>query len=184
MTLSLTLNKLFTNLLQTKFFKQVYHSVTLQPRLQGGGYSPAAQVNGRYVYVGPDDTKGFAAYVRQTGTMEVQGVKEALGGGQFRYKMKVPMRAVFFNDKEGRNFEDLTAALTKAIIKTPLVDLARINPLREDVLRNEVPSGAFKFKTSTYYVSIDFFIILFLQSDNCEQVLTCSDLANPFCPPV
>lgn len=184
MTLSLTLSDLFRNLLQTKLLKNVFHSVTLQPKLQGGGYSPAAQVNGRYVYVGPDDTKGFSAYVRQIGTAEVQGVKEPLGGGQFRYKMKFPFRAVFFNDKENRNFEDLTAALTKAIIKTPLVDLARINPLREDVLRSEVPSGVFKFKTSTYYVSIDFFLILFLQTDNCEQVLTCADLVNPFCTPV
>jgi hypothetical protein len=180
MTVSLTLETLFKNILQTKFLKNIYHSVTMQPRLEGGGSTPAANIGNRFVYVGPDDTKGFNGYVRQTGSAEVQA-KDAIGAGQFRYRMKFPFRAVFFNEKETRNFEDLTAALTKAIIKTQHVELIRINPIREEVLKTEVPTGTFKIKTTTYYCSIDFFVLLSLQADNCEQVLSCSDLANPYC---
>jgi hypothetical protein len=183
MTVSLTLKALFDNILQTKFLKNVYHAVTLQPRLEGGGSSPAASVSGRFVYVGPDDTKGFTGYIRQTGAAEVRD-KVAIGSQKWMYNMKFPFRAVFFNQNEKRSFEDLTATLTKAIIKTPRVELIRINPIREDLLKQEVPSGTFKFKTSTYYASIDFFVFLSLQADNCEQVLSCSDLANPYCSPV
>jgi len=183
MTVSLTLKGILNNILETKFFKNVYHSVTLQPRLEGGGFSPAAQIGNRFVYVGPDDTKGFNGYIRQTGAAEVWK-KDAISCAVTRYQMKFPFRAVFFNDKETRNFEDLTAALTKAIIKTSHVELIRINPIREEVLRTEVPAGKFQFKTSTYYVSIDFFVFLSLQADNCELVLSCSDLVNPYCSPV
>jgi len=183
MTISLTVETLLKNILDTHLLKNIYHSVTLQPRLQGGGYSPAAQVAGRYVYIGPDDTKGFTGYVRQTGSADVQK-RDQLGPNMWRYLMNFPFRAVFFNNTEKRNFEDLTATLTKSIIKSPHVQLIRINPIREDVLRTEVPSGQFNFKTSTYYASIDFFIFLSLQTDNCEQVLSCIDLTNPYCSPV
>lgn len=177
------LSPLFNNVIETKFVKNVYHTVTLQPRLTGGGVSPAAPVSGRYIYVGVDDTNGFSCYCRQTGPLEV--VKSEIIGGcnMKKYKTHVPHRLIFFNDNETRSHEDITSQIIKSVIGSAKIILSKVHINREDILKTEAPTGQFKFKAKTFYIAIDFFVVLDLQTDNCEEEIRCEEIENPYCGP-
>lgn len=174
------LSELFTNVLQTKFVTGVYHSVMMKP-IEGGGIKPAAPIKNRWAYVGPEDTKGFFCYCRQSGSADVQS-SEKLGGCNTRkYRFQIPHRLVFFNASEKRNHEAIIAKITSAVMKTPFVTLQKIVTIPEEILRSEAPTGRFNFKENTLYFSIEFFVLLDLQTNTCEQEMKCEGVDNPFC---
>lgn len=174
------LNKLFVNVFLTTFVKSIYHSVTMKPATDGG-IKPAASVDGRIVYVGIDDTKGFYCYCRQTGAAEIQ--KEVrLGGCNGKMtRFSVPHRIVFYHATEKRDHETILGKLVKAVMKTSRVKITRVHSVPEQLLQQEQPTGRFTFKGKTFYQAIDFSVLLDLQTDTCEQEITCEGIPNPFC---
>lgn len=174
------LEPLFINVLQTKFVTGVYHSVMMKP-LQEGGNKPAAPVNGRFVYVGLDDTKGFTCYCRQTGSADVSGTELVGSCNRKIYTLDIPTRLVFFNANEKRSHDEIIALLVKAVIKTNSVRLQKIINTPDEILRSEAPTGRFQFRDTTFYVAIDFFVTLDLQTDSCIDEIKCEGVPNPYC---
>lgn len=174
------LESLFINILETKFINGVYHSVMMKPMPEGGNF-PAAPVQGRFQYVGVDDKKGFTAYCRQTGPAEVKD-KEKLGGcNVYKYRFQIPTKLVFYHAIEERSHDEIIAKLVSAVIKTPFITLQKITNTPEEILRSEAPTGRFSFKDNTFYVAVDFFVLLDLQADTCEKEIVCEDIPNPYC---
>lgn len=173
------LSNLFNNVLQTKFVTGIYHSVKI--RSDKTGSKPAAPVGGSYKYIGPDDSKGFTCYCRQTGSADVNTVEKIGGCNSKKLRLQVPYRLVLFNAAEKRDHETIIAAVTKAVIKTSLVKLQKIIVIPEEILRSEVPAGRFNFKENTLYFAIEFFVLLDLQADTCEEEIKCEGVQNPFC---
>jgi len=95
--------------------------------------------------------------------------------------MRIPQRLVFFNSGESRNHEDVQAKCMKAVIKTPRVTLQKLVTTPEEILRSESPTGRFQLKTDSLYFAIEFFVLLDLIADNCEEEIRCDGLANPYC---
>jgi hypothetical protein len=171
------LNQLFTNLVESGFAPKIYHSVIQKP-LKKGSFAPAYPIpGGGYNYIGPDDTKGFSAYCRQTGSAE--GVVEKVSSFQKRYKFQVPHRLVFFNDNEARDHETVKGQLLKAVMKTDKLTVQRIHVLASQILSEEAPTGKFTFDASTFYFAVDFSVLLELQTDNCTTEITCEGTPNP-----
>lgn len=174
------LSELFTNVLQTKFVTGIYHSVMMKP-VEGGGSKPAAPVNKRWKYVGPEDTAGFSCYCRQVGSADVQAVEKLGGCNTSKYRFQVLHRLVFFNASEKRSHDEIIAKITGAVMKTNMIRLQKIVNLPEELLRSEAPTGRFNFKENTLYFSIEFFVLLDLQTNTCEQEINCEGVQNPYC---
>lgn len=174
------LNQLFTNILETKFVTEVYHSVMLKP-LDQGGFKPMAPVAKRWVPVGIDDTKGFTCYCRQTGSADVSQVENLGSCNLKKYRFQIAHKLVFYHEAEERNHDQIIAMLSSAVMKTNLLNVQKITTIPEDILRSEAPTSKFKLKDNTFYVSIDFFILLDLQANTCEQEIQCEAITNPVC---
>lgn len=177
-----TLNELFNNILRTGIVNKVYHSVMLKP-IDGGGNKPAAPVQGRWVYVGLNDTQGFSCYVRQTGSADVISTNRVGGCNKKIYRFQVPTRIVFYNDSEKRSHETLIGRLAGAIMKTGYLNVQKIITNPDEILRSEAPTGKFSFKEDTFFVAIDCFVLLDIQSDTCPTEITCEGIENPVCLP-
>lgn len=174
------LNPLFTRVIDTGLVKSVYHSVILR-EIDKRGISPVAKINTSFKYVGIDDTKGFFAYCRQTGPLEVLEA-EPIGGCQMkRYKTQIPHRLVFYNDTEKRSHDEIIAKLTKAVIGAMNIKLNKVHSDPKTILQSESPKAVFHYRPKTFYCAIDFFVLLKIQADTCETEFTCEDLQNPFC---
>lgn len=176
------LEPLFTNVLQTKFVNEIYHSVMLKP-IPEGGTKPAAPVNKRYKYVGLDDSKGFSCYCRTTGSSDVIDVEKIGGCNTKKHRFQVPTRLVFFNMNELRSHDEIIAILLKAVMKTNFIRLQKFITIPEEILRSEAPTGRFTFKENTFFLAIDFFLLLDIQTDNCTTEIQCEGVPNPFCLP-
>lgn len=174
------LNELFTNVLQTKFVTGIFHSVQLKP-IPEGGSKPAAPVKGRFIPVGVNDTKGFSCYCRQSGSADVLNSERLGGCNTKKYRFQIPHRLVFYNDNEKRSHEEIIAALVKAVIKTNFLTLQKVVTIPEEILKTEAPTGRFTFTETTFYIAIDFFVLLDIQTDNCEAEIQCEGTPNPFC---
>lgn len=174
------LESLFINVIETKFVTEVYHSVLMKP-LPEGGVKPAAPVHDRFEYVGLDDSKGFNCYCRQNGSADVLKIEHLGGCNQKKYRFSVPHKLVLFNNDETRDHEAITANLIKAVMKTNYVSLQKVISIPDDILRSEAPTGRFKFQENTFYIAIDFFVLLDLVADNCEEEIKCTGVPNPYC---
>ena len=174
------LSNLFANIVATKFVTGVFHSVMMKP-IETGGMKPAAPIQGRWQYVGIDDTKGFSCYCRQNGSADVDSVERIGSCNKNIYTLKVPQRLVFFHAIETRSHDEIIAQVLKAVISTPDVKLQKLVTIPEEILRSEAPTGRFKFKDNTLYFAIEFFVLLDIQADNCPVEIKCEGIPNPFC---
>lgn len=174
------LSNLFDNVLSTGFVKGIHHSIISKPAANGKGTKPAAPVQGRMIYVGPDDTKGFSCYCRQIGPLSVDK-SELIGGCNGKlYTTSIPHSLVFFNDNEKRSHDDILARLLNAVIKTEFIKLSTVHSQPDVILKREVPTGKFNFTTSTFYIAIDFNVTLKLKADSCEVEIACDNVNNPY----
>jgi len=179
MTGSSILKEVFANVLATRIVTGVYHSVKLQNKQ--GVTKPVAPINGIFEGVGPDDTKGFTAYCRQTGPADVDKFERIGGCNSKLYTFSVPHKIVFFCDEEKRDHDSLFAKLTAAVMNTKKVRIQRLMSIPEDILRTEAPNGRFDFREYTFYAAIDFLLLLDIAEDKCGEEITCEGTPNPFC---
>lgn len=171
---------LFDNVISTGMVKEIFHSVLMKP-MEGGGNAPHAPVNGRWKYVGIDDRKGLSSYCRQSGTAESQGSEKLGGCNTKKYRFGIPHRLVFYAATEKRDHDTIIGKIAGAVMKTPFVTIQRIINLPDELLRSEAPTGRFQFKEHTLYFSIEFLVLLDLQTDNCTTEISCEGVTNPYC---
>jgi hypothetical protein len=173
------LKTVFDSVIRTKLVKQIHHSVQLRPI--EGNIKPAAPVDNGFIYVGIDDLKGFSTYCRPFGSLEVLKAENIGSANSRLYTTQIPHRLVFYHASEDRNHDELLGKLIKAVISNQWVKLQKVHTNTDVILQSEAPTGKFTFRPNTFYAAIDFYIILRLQSDNCETEFTCKGVKNPYC---
>lgn len=172
---------LFENIIATGLVQDVYHSVIIRED-QEGHRKPYAPIDEVYEYVGPDDTKGFHCYCRAMGPLESTNEERIGSCSTVQHRTQTLHRMVFFNIDEERFHDDLTAKLLKAFFNSGKnIRFQRAHVNIEDIITQESPTGRFFFTPSTYYIAIDFYVLLKLQSDNCIEEITCTGIKNPYC---
>lgn len=158
--------------------KKVFHSVQLLKNEQNQTIYPAWKRGAEWTYSGIDDALGLFGYIRNNGDITASPFK--IEGCHKSYSLVTPMRAVFFNDAEDRDFEFLTTQLS-AFTFLQFVSLQRIITDKWRLRTEESPIFHEHFDGKTFYIAIDFNITLPLMKDDCE-VEDCSIYPNPITP--
>lgn len=166
-------------ILSTGLVKKVFHSVQLLTN-ENGIMHPAYPKGGEFTYAGIDDTHGLFGYIRTNGDMA--GVPLKIGSCIHAYTMTIPLRVVFFNDSEDRDFEWLTTKLISFTFQKS-VSLNRIITDKYRLKQEESPIFREKFDGKTFYIAIDIFITLPLKPSDCETD-DCIVHPNPLLCPV
>lgn len=173
------LQSLFKNVIATGYVEKIYHSVIMNPTKEGGK-KPSAFIDSRVTYLGPDDTKGFSCYCRETGPTEIRSEERLSSCNLKLFKLQTPFRMVFQNQIEERNHEEIISALIGAFSKTSKVKFVRLNSIALDLLAQETPTGSFTITENTFYQAIDFLLLLEIQGTTCETDTSCNNLENPY----
>lgn len=164
-------------ILQSNIVKKVYHSVELVSNDKEIKF-PVCKNGERDVYVGPDDSGIFFAYIRQTGpAINAETKKE--GSEKNSYLLQVPTRIVYFMDNEERNFDSLTTKLLN-IAFAPGVTLIRYDNNAYTLAAQESPIGNFSFDEKTFYLAIDINLKFWINQSKCE-IDNCIIHTNPIC---
>lgn len=170
-----TIKGLIQYLLNGNIVTRVYHSVTMQDK--GGKRYPAYKVGDDFFYVGIDDTKRMSCYLRQTGAMVV-GKSEFFTGSAKAYYVTVPYRLVFFNDFEGRNFDELTAKILQGVF-LPGITLIRYYNDGNELMKVETSPELFRLGGTSFYKAVDLAVSFWMKPDNCEMEVGCTNIENP-----
>jgi hypothetical protein len=164
-------------IIATGLVSKVYHSCQLLRDDQSQRFYPVYQRGAEQPYIGIDDTKGMFAYIRGNGDTTAAMAK--IGSCPTTYDMAAPVRVVFFNDYEKRDFNTLVTKLSSFTFLGGL-KLTRIITDTHRLLREEQPTFQHSFDGLTFYVAFDITInFLHLPSD-CEQK-DCVTWPNPIC---
>lgn len=163
-------------ILSTGLVKEVYHSCELIRNEENKLMFPAYKSGKENIYVGVDDTKDLFCYIRNNGSVTVLN-NTLVSSCNKSYEVSVPMRAVFFNDNETRDFGLLTTNLSKFIF---LKDVFLTRIVRDKYILSAEESTLWKtrFDGNVFYIAIDFTIKKFLQTSSCEEDL-CAYYPNP-----
>lgn len=163
-------------LIGTKLVNKVFHSVELVESEKGK--FPAYKIGAEEYYVGPDDTRGRFAYIRQSGS--AQTVREdAVGSCSRMYKLRVPMRIIIFKDREEKNHEAITNKFLRiAFLKD--VSLVAYSTNAFALAKQESSIGDYAFDARTFYLAIDIYVKFQLLQNDCDEDL-CLTHSNPIC---
>lgn len=154
-------------------FDKVYHSAELvtvdKERF------PAISLHKEWVNLSPKDTTELL-YIRRNGDDEVYS-EEPQGSCSKAYKMRSPLRIVYFNDNDGNTDETLFK-----LMQSVLVGNTKIQRIIRDKykLQRDESSGSYEFTPQTVYLAVDLYVTWMLQPDICEQDF-CIDIENPYC---
>ena len=158
--------------------KKVFHSVQLLKDERYQTLYPAYKKGAEYTYTGIDDALGLFGYLRYNGDMVSTPFK--VGSCVKSYHVIAPLRAVFFNDNEDRDFDFLTMKLS-AFTFLQSVTLSRIVTDKYRLFTEESPLFRKNFDGKTFYIAIDFTVTLQLMPSDCEAE-DCSIYPNPILP--
>lgn len=164
-------------LIATGLVQEVYHSVELYEN-ESGKLFPVYSEGAEQIYIGPDDTKGRFAYIRQTGpAITTDTFKE--GSESKYYKLSYPLRIVVFKDNEKENFDWLQKKLISFAFM-PHVFLQAISNDAFKLGKQESPIGNFNFDATTFYIAIDVKATIVVGESICEEN-NCITTPNPIC---
>jgi hypothetical protein len=172
------LKTVFDFLLETGLVSSVFHSVQIK-ETETERFPAFPLANGDFQYVGLDDSKIMNCYIRQVEDLRVIKV-DRISSNQNEYDCRIAHRAVFFNDNETRNTDDLLntfiqlAFLPGTILTRVIVDPDKLQQLESKI-------DGFEFSSNSFYCAVDFDILLRLQKNNCKIEITCSNVPNPYC---
>lgn len=158
--------------------KKVFHSCQLLKDDQHRTLYPAYKKGAEYTYTGIDDAIGLFCYIRSNGDIVSTLLKIASCGKN--YQIIAPLRAVFFNDAEDRDFDFLIAKLS-AFTFLQGVSLVKIVTDKYRLVNEESDIFRERFDGKTFYIAIDFTITLQLMPNDCESP-DCSIYPNPILP--
>lgn len=166
-------------ILKTGLVTKVFHSCQLIRQEDGTQLYPAYPNGKDFVYMGPDDTKGFFAYLRSSGDLTM--VPELIGGCKKSYTVTAPLRVVFFHDDETRNHEDLVTKLSTFTFLAN-VTLARVITDKFRLVREESDLYRPSFDAKTFYTAFDITLNLVLLQEDCGPDQVCAVQQNPIFP--
>lgn len=177
MTYPETIRSLLDNL--SIEFDEVYHSVEIIVTDSKERFPAVSNVN-EWINLSPTDQREIV-YIRRAGDDDVFEEQRIASCGK-AYKMRSPLRIVFFKDNAQKHEEILFK-----LMQSVLVGGTRIKSIVRDkfkLLKDE-SSGDYNFKPTTAYFAIDIYAFWILQEDLCEQDF-CIDIENPVkkCEPV
>jgi len=158
--------------------KKVFHSVQLLKDEQRRTLYPAYKKGAEYTYTGIDDAKGLFAYIRYAG--DITSTPFKIASCVKSYQIVAPLRAVFFNDNEDRDFDFLTMKLASftflqnVTLQKIVTDKYRLVTEESNIFRKH-------FVGKKFYIAIDFTVNLQLKPSDCE-VEDCSIYPNPIVP--
>lgn len=178
MTYSEIIGLLANNL--ANYFDIVYHSAEIV-NLKKEKF-PAVMLADEWISLAPTDQKEIL-YIRKNGDDEVAEDLKLASCGKF-YKMKTPLRIVFFKD-HAKNHQKIISSLMQSV----LISGTKLKSISSDKwkLQKEESSGNYNFSASTAYFAIDIFAYWNLMPERCEEDF-CIDIDNPLkkelCPAV
>jgi hypothetical protein len=151
-------------------FDEVYHSVEI---VQADERFPAVVLKNEWPSLAPGDTQE-ALYIRRNGDDEVMDELK-LGSCIKSYKMRSPLRVVFFKD----NAETQNKILAH-LLQSVLIGGTKLTKVIRDKwkLKKDESSGDYHFGAKTAYFAIDINIFWELKPDSCEEDF-CQDIVNP-----
>jgi hypothetical protein len=167
-------------IIQTGLVSKVFHSCELLKTDDGQTIYPAYKIGREFTYSGIDDAKGLFAYIRSNG--DTVGVPIKIDSCGKSYTMTAPLRVVFFNDNESRDFNELTTLLSSFTFMGN-VNLVRVVTDKFRLVREESPMFREKFDGQTFYVAFDVSVTFVLLKSDCEPNV-CQIFINPVttCP--
>ena len=156
---------------------KVFHSAELIRDPTRGPLYPAYPKGAEYLYMGPDDTKGFFAYIRSNGNYS--SVPLPTSSCQKSYEIQVPLRVVFFHDSDNR---DRNFLLTKLAPFTFMQNVRLVQVIDDKfrLIREESPRFSEHFDAKTFFAAFDILVKKILLSSECEQ-MPCDPVTNPIC---
>lgn len=162
-------------------FDEVYHSAELIVNDEGIK-QPAVALNDEWLSLVPTDQKE-TIYIRRNGDDEaIEDLK--IGSCIKSYKMRSPLRIVFFKDN-AKNHNEILSKLMQSV----LIGSTKLRSVSRDKwkLLKEESSGDYNFGATTAYFAIDISAFWTLQPDTCGEDF-CIDILNPLkkepCPAV
>lgn len=167
------------SLIATGLVNEVYHSVELIEDKTGAKF-PAYQKGNEQFYIGPDDSLGRFAYIRQTGPAKAANI-DLQGSCSGMAKLAVPLRVVVFKDNEKENHDALLQRLL-AFTFMKNVNLVSFTSNSFQLGKQESPVGEFAFDATTFYVAIDVIVNIIITATMCKDD-TCKLYPNPICKP-
>lgn len=169
MTYAQIITAICTGLLQN--FEQVYHSAETV-EIENFKH-PAINIGEEWISLAPDDRKEIL-YIRRNGPDEALD-DFRVGSCITSYKMRTPLRIVYFKDRASCHPDILAKLMQSALIKhTKLVRILQ-DKWR---LQKEESSGDYHFGPTTAYFALDIYAIWQLLPDSCDQDL-CVEMQNP-----
>jgi hypothetical protein len=164
-------------IIDTGLVDAVFHSVGLYEN-ESGQMFPVYAMGAEQIYIGPDDTKGRFAYIRQTGPAKsIETIKD--GSCSKTYKMAYPLRIVIFKDNEDLSFYWLQKKLLSFAFM-PNINLQSITNDAFKLGKQESPIGSFNFDATTFYIAIDVIATIIINEEVCEEE-NCIVHPNPIC---
>lgn len=134
---------------------------------------PAIPQKAEYIPLSPEDTREII-YIRRNGDDEV--IEELkIGSCVKSYKMRSPLRIVYFKDHTSDHKKVLSQLMQSILIKS-----TKLNKIIQDKwkLQKDESSGDYNFDASTCYFAIDIYAIWELMPDSCEEDF-CIEGENP-----
>lgn len=156
----------------SKYFDNVYHSAELIYN-DKNEKMPAVPVNDEWIDLSPTDQKE-SVYIRRDGD-DLMVYQQGIGSCAKAYKMKTPLRIVYFQDHAQSHF-----GILSKLMQASLTGHTTLNRLIRDKwkLAKEESSGEYSMGASTAYFAIDIDMLWDLLPDNCDNDF-CITLDNP-----
>lgn len=164
-------------IVDTGLVTKVYHSCEIITDRSKGRLYAAFPRGKEYVPVAIDDTSELFAYIRYNG--DVPTTPLGVGSCGRYYEAQVPLRVVFFNDYEKRDFDLLEAKLLGFTMKQN-VTLTRIINDKFRLFREESDLGSPNLDGAVFYRAFDILVKILLLPDDCLNA-ECKSYANPLC---
>jgi len=164
--IQLILDKLVNN------FDEVYHSAEIV--VTDKEKFPAAIGANEWIDLSPSDQKE-TVYIRRNGDDEYYG-DLGVGSCVVAYKMRTPLRIVYFRDHV-----DEQNSLIAKLLQSSLIGHTRLRSIIRDKwkLQKDESTGNYNFGPDTAYFAIDIYANWQLQPDTCEDDF-CVSIDNPF----
>ncbi len=163
-------------------FGEVYHSAEIVTIFDQGKITekfPAINLGKEWLSLAPTDVTD-TIYIRRNGD-DSMSQEIAIGSCAKAYKMRTPLRIVYFNDNgnsEQALFNLMQATLSQSI-KPVTIIRDKFKLLRDESM------GEYNFSPTTVYLAIDVNIFWDLMADRCDQDF-CITVDNPVkkCEPI
>lgn len=174
-------------LIATKVIDKLFHRVELVADEEGVKF-PAYPVGSDLHYIGPDDTVGRFAYMRQTGeTRFVPDRKNRISSCTIAYSAATPYRIVVFQantDSGSVNTVEGVVARMLPIGNITGVKITKVETDKTKILKaetNSTDSVLFPSDADILYIAVDITIsgVITKKGDSCFT--DCKPIQNPIC---